>query len=192
MIRTNNPVKKQNFLKRVILTPAPVFILFFAALNLHDNLWRYGLPPVTRIGGHISFFIFLICYFFGAFYVYPKAYFRGAGPIERIFAGLVTPVTFIVYEIVRVSEFFTLGESVYYGFSTIGLLPLTVNIGFMGLAEMICRARVRRLDYPIPIVTPLSFFAFALLPAGVYVMFIWGMGTHWFYIYQEGYKFLFH
>jgi hypothetical protein len=27
--------------------------------------------------------------------------------------------------------------------------------------------------------------------AGVFVFLVWGMGVHWFYIYQEGYKALF-
>ena len=95
-------------------------------------------------------------------------------------------------EVVRVSEFFTWGESVYYGFSTSGLLPLIFNIGIIGLCELVCRARAQRIGVRVRVFTPAPLLALALLPAGVYVMFIWGMGTRWFYIYQEGYKLLFH
>jgi len=28
--------------------------------------------------------------------------------------------------------------------------------------------------------------------AALYVILIWGVGVHWFYIYQEGYKAIFH
>ena len=62
----------------------------------------------------------------------------------------------------------------------------------MGLAEMLCRLSLRRKRAVVQIVTLLPLAAVLLCLAGVYVILIWGFGVHWFYVYQQGYKALFH
>jgi hypothetical protein len=69
---------------------------------------------------------------------------------------------------------------------------MLANLGCMGLAEMLCRLSLRRNGSVIRVITPLPLLAVLLLPVGVYVIVIWGFGVHWFYVYQQGYKALFH
>jgi hypothetical protein len=125
-------------------------------------------------------------------FVYPTMFFRGASLFERVVGSYITPLAFVGKEIIRVSEFFTPGEALYYAFSGVLLGNLLLQVGFMGLAEMICRARCRKkYGFPVKVITwgpPLA-IAFSLFV--LYITLIWGMGVHWFYIYQGGYKLLF-
>lgn len=166
--------------------------LVVIAIALYNNFWRLGLPTLQRIAGHL----FGLTVFFGvgcgALYVYPAAYFRGATLAERICTCLVTPVLYTASEVLRVREFFSWGESLYYILSPGFQLILLANLGCMGLADMLCRRRLRRKGAAIKVVTPLAVAAVLLLLTGVYVILIWGFGVHWFYVYQQGYKALFH
>jgi hypothetical protein len=126
---------------------------------------------------------------FGPLYAYPSAFFRGASAPERVLASLVTPVAWDVKEVLRVSEYFTWGESLYYGLNTIFILCLCVGAVQMGLCEMVCRAvRNRRVSQPLPVVTPACVIPVLAGLLGVGALFLWGGGVHAFYIYQEGYK----
>ena len=73
-------IERRGFFQRAVAPAVPVASLFFMAIYVHNHLWRLGDPVVTRLGGHTPFIVFLLCAFIGAFYVYPMAYFRGAGP----------------------------------------------------------------------------------------------------------------
>jgi hypothetical protein len=128
----------------------------------------------------------------GALYVYPAAYFRGATLVERICTCLMTPALYTASDVLRVREFFSWGESLYFALSPGFQLILLANLGCMGLAEMLCRLSLRRKGVVIRVITPLPLAAVLLLPVGVYVIVIWGFGVHWFYVYQQGYKALFH
>jgi hypothetical protein len=92
----------------------------------------------------------------------------------------------------RVSEYFTWGESLYYGLNTIFLLCLCVVAMQIGFCEMACRwVRKREAPEPLPVVTPATLIPVLVGLLGVGVLFAWGTGVHAFYIYQEGYKALF-
>ena len=183
---------RRNLWERAIRPALTLLTLVVIAILLYNHFWRLGLPTLQRIAGHL----FGLTVFFGvgsgALYVYPAAYFRGATLVERICACLVTPVLYAASEILRVREFFSWGESLYYGLSPGFQLILLANLGCMGLADMLCRLNLRRKGAVIRVVTPLPLAAVFLLPVGVYVIVIWGFGVHWFYVYQQGYKALFH
>ena len=71
-------------------------------------------------------------------------------------------------------------------------LAFLANLGLMGLAEMICRWRLRRRGVKVRVVSMMPVAGLVLFGAGVYVIFLWGMGVHYFYLYMEGYKAIFH
>lgn len=182
----------RNLWQRAIKPALALLALVAIAIAIYNHSWRLELPTLQRIGGHL----FGLTVFFGigggALIVYPTAYFRGANPTERICACLATPLLYTASEVLRVREFFSLGESLYYALSPGFQLILLANLGCMGLAEMFCRLRLRRSGTAVRIVTPLPLAALLLFAMGLYVILIWGFGVHWFYAYQQGYKALFH
>ncbi len=177
---------------RAIKPTLALLTLVVISIALYNNFWLLGLPSLQRIAGHL----FGLPVFFGvgcgALYVYRAAFFRGACPTERICACLVTPVLYTASEVLRVREFFSWGESLYFALSPGFQLIMLANLGCMGLAEMLCCLSLRRKGSVIRVITPLPLSAVLLLPVGVYVIVIWGFGVHWFYVYQQGYKALFH
>src|SRR4030042_4353563 len=90
---------------------------------------------VAFVAGLVHLFVLMG----GSLIGYPMAFFMGAKPLERVIACLITPILWTVTEIIRVSEFFTVGESLYYGLNSQVLLFLSLASLQMGLCEMICR-----------------------------------------------------
>jgi hypothetical protein len=128
----------------------------------------------------------------GSLIIYPIAFFRGASLLERVVACLVIPVFWSGAEIIRVTEFFTLGESLYYALSSQFIVYLACASLQMGLCEIICRWWLRwRHHAGTKVVPPGALVSILAGAVGVYVVLIWGGGVHWFYIYQQGYKILF-
>ena len=128
--------------------------------------------------------------------IYGVMCFRGASLRERIIGAYLVPVAWVLKEIWRVSDFFTLGESLYYALSPLPLGVLTFQIGYLSLVEILWRWKKMKQD-KLPRVLSLgpivSLGVFALM---VYLILFWGVpaespGTRWFYLYQEGYKALF-
>ncbi len=169
----------------------PVAVNLLIAIGLYF-LNAIELPTENRSLYQLLRNSFLILFYAevwlsGAVFVYPYLYFRGASLPVRTLAAFVVPVAYILSEMVRVSEFFTWGESLYYGLSTMGLLTLSLQVGLLGLSEMLCRWRAG--GQRVFTLRPLAALLFML--AAAYVLILWGAGVHWFYIYQEGYKLLF-
>ncbi len=150
-------------------------------------------PAVYRfLMNAVHVLLFSVIGFGGALIVYPMMYFRGAGLPERTIGAMVTPLAFIIKEVYRVCEFFTIGESLYYAFSSMILLLVFGQAGLLAVSEMICRyIDARKRGAHTPVVTPLPVAGIVFSLVWLYVLLIWGLGVHWFYIYQEGYKLLF-
>lgn len=163
--------------------------LFFGiSVNL-EGIENAGIYRLAMNGVHLMLFI---CVAFGSLFIYPWMFIRGASLAERIFGSLITPLAFVAKELIRVREFFTWGEALYYALSPVLLLLLIGQVGLMGLAELVCRAMgnrravsARRVVSFGPVVAILAALA------ALYVILLWGMGVHWFYIYMQGYKALF-
>jgi hypothetical protein len=183
---------RRSLWQRAIKPALTLLIVVVIAIALYNHFWRLGLPTLQRIAGHLFGLTVFFSVGCGSLVVYRAACLRGASPTERICACLVTPVLYTASEVLRVREFFSWGESFYFGLSPGFQLILLANFGCMGLAEMLCRLSLRRKGAVIRVITPLPLAALLLLPVGVYVIVIWGFGVHWFYVYQQGYKALFH
>jgi hypothetical protein len=185
-------MQKASFMKRFVVPVAIVLITMVASSLLYHNLWKIGDPILHRILAHLFAPLLFISIGFGAVLIYPMAYFRGASATERIIACLITPVVWNVSEMVRVSEFFTFGETLYYGFNTAFLLALFGTFGLMGLCELICRWRLNKeREEPVKVLSPAPVVSIVAALAALYLFLIWGLGVHFFYIYVEGYKAIF-
>jgi len=192
MTKKTSAIKQQPFVKRFIV---PVGIILISAV-LSWLVYSYsGLiknDNIHWIVAYASGFILFLTLGFGTFLAYPFMYFRGAGTAERIWGSLATFIVWTVKELIRVSVYFTIGETVYYGLSSIFILILLGTFGQMGVCELICRKiAANRGDKSIKVITPIPVIAIILALLALYILLIWGVGVHWFYIYMEGYKALF-
>lgn len=185
-------MERQSLLRRAVAPAATVLLVWAAGEVLYSQSWRTGNETLHHLVAYVSGLVLFAGIGFGPLYVYPRAFFRGANAWERILASLATPFVWNVKEVIRVSEYFTWGESLYYGLNTIFLLSLSAAAVQMGLCEMVCRRlRNRRVPEHAKVVTPAPLVAVLLGFSAVGVLFVWGKGVHAFYIYQEGYKALF-
>jgi hypothetical protein len=179
----------KRFLKPVIFVLLTLLVSNTAYFYLS---WQISHPTLRAIFALVSSAVLFISIGFGAVYIYPVAYFRGAGIGERIIACLITPIIWNIKEMVRVSEFFTVGETLYYGLNTVFILSIFGAFGLMGLCELICRWRAgKRGGESIRILSAAPIVSMIMGLAALYVCLLWGMGVHFFYIYIQGYRMLF-
>ena len=183
---------KQSFFKRVISPAGVPLLTLIVSWVVYENAWRIDIVWLRQMLSFLSGIVMFVSLGFGPFIVYPMAFSRNAGPAERVTPCLITPILWDLKEVIRVTEFFTTGESIYYGFNPLFLGLMAASLFQMGLMEALCRWRTRwggsdmgKVVWPAPAV------AMFLGLAGVFVFLVWGMGVHCFYIYQEGYKVLF-
>lgn len=193
MGRGSQAVPKQSFWRR-FLQPVGTLLLVWAAASVVylECAWRLEPGALRSLVAFCSATLLLLSLGFGALYVYPVAFFRGAGTGERLAACLVTPLVWNLKELVRVGEFFSLGETLYYGLNTAFLLTVFGSLGLAGLSELVCRWRLgKRSAQPVRILSPAPLVWIATGLAAVYLLLLWGLGVHFFYIYIQGYKALF-
>lgn len=185
--------RMQQSLTHRMIVPAAVHLAVVAlSLLLYKHFWLFGLPQLQQTAGTIFGVIAFAAIGGGSGVVYPVCRFRDASIPEAVAASLVTVLLWIGKEVVRVSAFFSPGESLYYGLSSTPLLALVMSLGFMGLGEMTYRYARKRQGEALSVLSPLPVTALVFSLVGLFVILFWGLGVHWFYIYQEGYKALFH
>jgi hypothetical protein len=186
-------MQQASFIKRFIIPTAVVLITMLASLAIYNASGRIGNDSVHQVVAYVSAVVHLLILWIGASIIYPWAFFRGADATERIIACLITPVVWTIMEMFRVSEFFTFGESLYYGLNSNSLFHFTLAILQMGFWELICRWwSNKRLTEKRKIISIAPVVSILVGLLGFYVILIWGLGVHWFYIYQQGYRALFH
>lgn len=163
---------------------AMAWAVYFHASLIHNQF----LHKWVALGSGLIMFLTV---FLGVVVVYPAAYMRGAGPMERILAGLIVPLVFAGYETYVVSEFFTVAESFYFLLNPAVLIVFVLAIGLMGICELACRVLVRRPSGQRKVLTWAPVLAIAVMIIGVYVLFFWENGTRFFYLYMDSYLNLF-
>ena len=186
-------MRKESFWKR-FLQPVGTVLLVWAAMSVVylEYAWRIEPGALRSIIAFLSAALLFLSIGFGALYIYPMAFFRGASAGERIVACLVTPVAWSLRELVRVSEIFSFGETLYYGLNSAFLLTVFGALGQAGLCELVCRWRLsKRGEGPVKIFSPAPTLLVGMGLAAVYLLLIWGLGVHFFYIYIQGYKAIF-
>ncbi|UCD58131.1 MAG: hypothetical protein JSV16_03175 [Candidatus Hydrogenedentota bacterium] len=186
-------MQKTGFVTRFVIPAAIVLVTtVVTSLIYHHLAWKIEGRALHTILAHVSAVILFVSIGFGALLIYPMAFFRGAHMGERILACLITPVVWNAKEMVRVSEFFNFGETLYYGLNSIFLLCVFGALGQMGLCELICRWRLgKRGEEPVRVFSPLPVISILASLVALYVFLIWGLGVHFFYIYIEGYRAIF-
>ena len=191
MKHTHTQPERASFFSRVIVPAGAVCTVMVVSLLFYRHTRHMDPGTIKVLCSHLFAVLLFLSIGFGPFLVYPFAYFKGASTGERICASLFTPAVWSVKEVVRVGEYFTFWESLYYGLNSLILLTLFINVGIMGLCEILCRALDRRSGANRRVFTPVPVTGIILALAALYVMLIWGFGVHWFYIYMQGYRAIF-
>jgi hypothetical protein len=185
-------------LGRRVLWPVGIALGVWFVLDLvTEHLPGLGGGPAYRIIAFSSYLLLGLTIGFSSLIVYPVLFFRGASPGERIAGSYAVLFVWVLKEVFRATEAFTVGESLYYAFSPVPLGFIVFQAGYMSLGEMICRWRIQKRGGQKPqVFTAGPVIGIGILVAMSYGMIFWGVpaespGTKWFYIYQEGYKALF-
>jgi len=192
MTQKPSQIEQQSFFKRFIVPAGIILVAAVISWLAYSNSGAIRNDKIHWVIAYLSGLILFLTLGFGTFFVYPFMYFRGAGVNERIVASLVTFIAWTFKELIRVSEYFTPGETLYYGLSSIFILILLGTLGQMGICELMCRKIAKkRVSETIKVITPLPVIAIVTALLALFILLVWGGGVHWFYIYMEGYKSLF-
>jgi hypothetical protein len=141
----------------------------------------------TDIAGAIYGFFLL----FHVLMLYPVLYFRGAGLPERISGSSLVVLCWLAKEVVRMTEFYSLAESVFYLLMPVQASICLLAICFMTTSELICRAIDRKRknhDICVFSLLPVLFLVFSL--CGI-AFIIRGGGIKYFFNFYDLYKIIF-
>jgi hypothetical protein len=179
---------------RRFIVPAGAALAIWLALNFLstrlgwiENAWLYRMAMNSV---HLVLFFYLI---FNGVFVYRVMFFRGASLSERIAGSYITPLAFIVKEMIRVTEFFSFGESVYYGLQPYPMLSLLIGqAGMLAVVEMLCRRGLGKgAASRGKTVTAAPVIIAVLSAAGVYFMLFWQWGEAAYWIELAVYRMIF-
>ena len=177
--------------------PAGIALGAWFALNfLTNHLEWFGTGAGYQTAAFFLYLLLGLTIFFSGPAVYGVMWLRGAPFAERVLGAYAVPLAWVLKEIWRFSEFFTISEALYYALSPIPFGVLTHQIGYLCLVEMLCRFRKKRRDKFTRILSPGPIVGLGIFALLVYFTILWGVpaespGTKWFYLYQEGYRALF-
>jgi len=184
-------MSKSSFGKRFLTPVAIVLAVMIGSRIVYFNSCLIDNDVVYQYVAIVSCVIHFFSIGFGALFIYPVTYFNGAGRMERMVACLITPLVWNVFEIYKMSKVFPFLESLYYGLNSLAILTFTMTFALMGISEMVCRYLEKRRGGELKIITPAPIISIVTLFIMTYITAIWGNGTHWFYIFMNGYISLF-
>ena len=182
---------------RRVLFPVGTALGAWILLNvLTSHLFWFGSGSAYRIAATILYPLLGLTIGFSSPVVYSILRMRGASTTERIFWAYTVPVAWVLKEVWRVSAFFSPGEALYYALAPVSLAVLVFQIGYLSLCELLWRWRDRRKGEAVRIWTAGPVAGLVIFAILIYFMAFWGnagdtRGSHWFYLYMEGYKALF-
>ena len=172
----------KSFLKRFVI-PAligpGIFLLLFwtyySSWYVDNRLLHYLLTDV--VGALFGFFLL-----FNVLFIYPMLYFRGAPPVERITGAFLITFFWCIKEVYRMTEFYSLGKSLFFLLFPIQFNIILISFGFMGLCEMVCRfIEKKRREMDLKVITPLPLSILIILIAVTIFSLHDGGVTYFFY-----------
>ncbi len=184
-------MKKQSFTRRFLLPVSLLFATMSVSWAIYNIAWRIDNRILHQTLAAISGTLLFLSVTFGALFIYPATYFRGASLKERIAACLVNPLIWMTKENLRLYISFSFAESMYYYLNPLNVWLLLGVVAQMGLAETLCRWRAARRKEETKILSPgaLAAFVFGLLMAILF--FAWGQGEGAYVIFLSGYRKIF-
>jgi hypothetical protein len=185
-------MKNESFTKRFIAPVLTVFIvmtLSYIVYMLSPKVPNFTLFQILATTSALLLFLTL---WFGVFYVYPKAYFRGASVGERIVASLINPFLWATKEVVVVAGVYSVPEALYFYLNPVVIWVFSAVVAQIGLSEILCRRRAKKQGKKIRVLAFAAVIAIILGVGNFMFALLWDVGVHHFYFFQEGYKAIFH
>jgi hypothetical protein len=177
-------MQKRDFSQRVVMPVSIILVTMILSRVLYFN----SSATVATLSGVVMF----LSIGFGTLLIYPMSFFRGASLPERTFACLATPLAWNGIEIYKMSEAFTLGESVYYGVNIVIIGTVAGQFLMMGVCDFLCRLRERMAGQEgTRTISPFGVFACLFGIVGLYFVLVWREGTGLMYLFVRIYKAIF-
>jgi len=161
-----------------------LFVTYYSSWYIQNRALHWMLTDL--VGTAYGFM--LMC---GVLFIFPALYFRGARPTERVIGSLFIIGFWCVKEVIRMSAFFPVGQSLFFLLFPVHFNIILLNIGLVGLCEIICGAIAKKkCPEKKRAITPLPTAAF-LIMIGVLVFTNFDGGVTYFFLYNDLYILLF-
>ncbi len=186
-------IEKAPLLKRIILPVTTALVGWLVLHFVSEHMGWIESRMIYKFAMNLVHVVLCLFLAFNGFFVYRAMCMRGAGLAERIAGSYITPLAYAIKEIIRVSEFFTVGESFYYCLCAYPVLGMFVGqAGLLALSEMLCRGYFKnRHLYKGNTVTALPVAVFIASMTALYFLFFYDAGGMVFFAYSELYKLIF-
>jgi len=184
-------MERKSFTKRFIFPALIVLIIAAGAWIGYHLAWRLDNRSLHDTLAQVFGILLFLSVAFGPLVVYPLAYRRGAGGVERVLACLVTPFAWATKDFFRMLAAFTVGESLYFYLNPLNIWLILLLMAEMAFLEIAMRKRSSRRGEDV------KAFSIPVLAVGVLAillvvaLYAWGRGENIFSYYLEVYRMLF-
>jgi hypothetical protein len=155
----------------------------------YDLSRHLGSGVLRKVILYPSVILMFLSIWLGPLFVVPFAFKRGAAPMERYLASLVTPALWVIKTIWSFVGIYSLLEVLFLLVHPFIMGNIGVNILSVGLAELACRIRHRG-DEGVKVFSPATGI---FLVAGLVITFagLWNGGHSYYYVFMDLYTLLF-
>ena len=184
-------MERKDFRERILYPVGVLAIVMLTSWAAYNLSWRLDNQALHQTIASVSGVILFISITFGALFVYPMTYFRGASLQERVLASYITPLLWATKESIRLYISYSIAECLYYYFNPLNIWLFLGVVAEMGLAEILCRCVRARRGEQIRVMGagPIGAFVIGLLL--VILIFAWGQGENVYVGFLSGYRVLF-
>jgi hypothetical protein len=189
MVRQANIApERPGFGKRFVRPVLVLFLVMVSSWLVYNLSWRLENVGLHRVLASLSGTLLFLSVAFGTLAVYPWVYFKGGSWKERVTASLVNPFLWATKECVRLCISFSFFECAYYYANPLNVWLAFGVIAEMGLAELLCRQRLRKGGDPVRVLHPLPVAALLIGLSLVVFLYLWGQGENAYALFLEGYR----
>lgn len=182
---------KQSFVRRFLFPVGTIFLLWFISFIIYNTAWQWGINGLHKILAYIFGTIMFASIAFGAFFIYPVMFFKGALAWERILGCFFNPFIWATKECIRVSVSFTFFECLYYYLNPLNIWLICALLFEIGLSDTISRYIAKRKDPAIKVANIYSILAMIIGIGLVVFIFSQGQGEDAYVFFLENYRLLF-
>ena len=164
--------ERPGFGKRFVRPVLLLFLVMVSSWLVYNLSWRLENVGLHRVLASLSGTLLFLSVAFGTLAVYPWVYFKGGS----------------WKECVRLCISFSFFECAYYYANPLNVWLAFGVIAEMGLAELLCRQRLRKGGDPVRVLHPLPVAALSIGLSLVVFLYLWGQGENAYALFLEGYR----